>query len=1300
MTIAQRIRNVTKVDGFGGIASQLLPFALLLLALSTVLVFRGDRGHFYRPGHHDYTSAEHLAVAVNLSPEHNFARFRPLTLDAEGQHEYPLYGRYPIGGYAVIKLATLPFGGSLSAQLYAARVLLLLFFAAAAVMAYLSLSRLTSSRWVALAAVLLGFSSFYFLYYNDMINVEVSIDFFGVMLTFHGMVVFMQDGRFRQLLVKACIALLFGWHVYALLLPFIILGMGSDLIKARSSASSLPIHSQLMRASGSLLRSRYLLLGVVSLLFGLCVLGSIFASEYYALDGERSLSELPIFSAIVRRTGGDEVLTEAFAGRLAWGSYLERQFQNIFRTSLPYVFLGPGGSEGSEDDKGKYPEWTEELWGTFLGVAAYGACIVGLAFARHKILLATLSSFGFFWAAPMRHNVAFHDFESWYYGGIPLALFSLILMYVHKRAGFMRFLIESPGWRKAGRRKGARRRRWIRRELAIPVTAVLSIVAALVFGASSFQMAKANHDLEMVRFHEVVVQDFEVIRKMTKDKVVFVHQRDNVSREFTGVQHGVDYYLSGSVVLYNHPFHQKYRLRKFSDYLVTGYRVDGPSLLTPDNRVVFLYDRRIYDAEIERMIRESGDPVFKSNFDVHYDGSTLTYSKGSCDARDTAAEFFLHVYPVDTGDLPSDRRQEGRDAFAFDFNTYGWKEGNRCFAARQLPSYNIARIHTGQFDANGRIWQGEFDLEGRGNGTIRESDGPVFQSNFDVYFAGSTLIYTKESCEERDAAGWFFLHVYPVDTGDLPIHLRREGLDNLNFTFKDRGGQTEDRCFAARQLPPYDVDRIHTGQFDANGRIWEGVFDLEGRDLDRMIADSGDPAIRSNFDVYLDGSTIIYTRDSCDEKEAATRFFLHVYPVDTGDLLSDRRQERADILDFSLITYDREIEGRCFAARRLPLYDIDRIHTGQFDSNGRIWEGVFDGEGRDMDRMIADAGDPVIQSKFDVYLDGSTIIYTRDSCGESDVDAQFFLHVYPADTTDLPSDRRQHGFDNLDFDFNTYGSRIEDRWCFATRQIPPYDVDRIHTGQFDSNGRIWQGVFDGEGRDLDRMIEDSGGPVIQSKFDVYLDGSTIIYTRDSCGESDVDAQFFLHVYPADTTDLPSDRRQHGFDNLDFDFNTYGSRIEDRWCFATRQIPPYDVDRIHTGQFDSNGRIWQGVFDGEGRDIGRMIEDSGGPAIQSNFDVYLDGRALIYARESCGEGDVDAEFFLHVYPADVGDLPSHLRQEGRDIFDFDFNTYGWRIGDRCFAVRQIPPYDIDRIHTGQFDANGRIWQGEFDAAGNP
>ena len=114
----------------------------------------------------------------------------------------------------------------------------------------------------------------------------------------------------------------------------------------------------------------------------------------------------------------------------------------------------------------------------------------------------------------------------------------------------------------------------------------------------------------------------------------------------------------------------------------------------------------------------------------------------------------------------------------------------------------------------------------------------------------------------------------------------------------------------------------------------------------------------------------------------------------------------------------------------------------------------------------------------------------------------------------------------------------------------------------------------------------------------------------------------------------------------------------------------------------------------------MIEESGGPAIQSNFDVYLDGSTIIYTRDPCDEGDAAARFFLHVYPVDAGDLPSDHREEGRDILDFDFNAYGWKSGDRCFATRQLPPYEVDRIHTGQFDSNGRIWEGEFDAAGFP
>ena len=114
-----------------------LPLALLLLALSTVFIFGGDRGYFYRGFSHNWISSHHLTVAVNLSPKHGFQRFDLRVMDEYGAVRYEPYNRFPIGGYLLMKAATLPSGGSLSVQIYAARMLMLLFFVAAVVLAYL-----------------------------------------------------------------------------------------------------------------------------------------------------------------------------------------------------------------------------------------------------------------------------------------------------------------------------------------------------------------------------------------------------------------------------------------------------------------------------------------------------------------------------------------------------------------------------------------------------------------------------------------------------------------------------------------------------------------------------------------------------------------------------------------------------------------------------------------------------------------------------------------------------------------------------------------------------------------------------------------------------------------------------------------------------------------------------------------------------------------------------------------------------------------------------------------------------------
>ncbi len=109
---------------------------------------------------------------------------------------------------------------------------MLLLFSAAALLAFLSLARITSHRWTALAATLAAFSCYYMLLYGNAVGVEYSVDLFAVMLVFHGMVVFVQEGRFRQLLARTCVALLLGWRVYAFLLPFLILGLAHEAVRA------------------------------------------------------------------------------------------------------------------------------------------------------------------------------------------------------------------------------------------------------------------------------------------------------------------------------------------------------------------------------------------------------------------------------------------------------------------------------------------------------------------------------------------------------------------------------------------------------------------------------------------------------------------------------------------------------------------------------------------------------------------------------------------------------------------------------------------------------------------------------------------------------------------------------------------------------------------------------------------------------------------------------------------------------------------------------------------------------------
>ena len=109
---------------------------------------------------------------------------------------------------------------------------------------------------------------------------------------------------------------------------------------------------------------------------------------------------------------------------------------------------------------------------------------------------------------------------------------------------------------------------------------------------------------------------------------------------------------------------------------------------------------------------------------------------------------------------------------------------------------------------------------------------------------------------------------------------------------------------------------------------------------------------------------------------------------------------------------------------------------------------VSDAYHREVSALI-ETTQPVVRSRFDVYMHGNKLVYVRDQCTDHDVMPRFVLHVIPADEKDLPDHRRQHGIDVLDFYFIHHElSGFQDGTCVAVRTLPDYDIASIRVGQF------------------------------------------------------------------------------------------------------------------------------------------------------------------------------------------------------------------------------------------------------------
>ena len=807
------------------------PLLLFLVALSVFPFIYGtaDRGYLYRSADGLRVSAftaKDLAIAENLSPSHAFRLFLRRSPASDGSADYIMYSRFPIFAHALIKLAILPFGNDLSAKILAGRFLSLFMFCAAAALFFLALSRLVPSPWIAFSAALLAFASFYPLHFADVLFNQGAMDLFAVALAFHGMALFVRDGRFPQFLAKTLAALLIGWHVYALVMPFAAFGLAREGLAAFRARDFSP-----------LLRSRRLALGAAAALFGGVLLALNIASEYAAYEGDIPVSRLPSVVSISQRFGADPDFNAPNADSLRWDRFIRVQFNRAFEGFVPFAV--PRYS----DDPVFERFYSHPNSGAVLGAILSAAALAAAALARrHKTLWAALAIFPLCWGVGLRHQNFVHPHEGIFHIGVSLALISLAL--TAARAALVR----------TARRVGAP-------FAADRVLAVVAVIAFAVFCASALRMGRTLDEYAFAEGKQQLA-DFQSIRDIVGEgKTVFVAEpssRSELGNAF-GNRYAINYYLAGSVIGFDdrpeirisdmqkaderfppgflapdgYPTFDM-RLADY-DYTVATHEILGADTLTPDNRIAFLYDSHPLDlfADEYRAI-VSSEPVASSGFDVYLSPSedSLSYAKQPCSHADAETRFFLYIFPFRQSDLPETRRAYGFEALHFDLLDYGYNGvvfDGKCYGSAALPSYPIARIQTGQFISGGsRIWSERFaapsELERMRR--YRPRGEPAAHSTFDIYLEDGALAYVKSPCEARDARGRFFLSVHPKDVQDLPEDRREIGHDSLNFDFAEFGTTRESGCVMRRPLPAYPIERIETGQWIPGepGHLWSAEF--------------------------------------------------------------------------------------------------------------------------------------------------------------------------------------------------------------------------------------------------------------------------------------------------------------------------------------------------------------------------------------------------------------------------------------------------------------------------------------------
>lgn len=382
-----------------------ISFILLTLAGLCLFLTEGSNKGFSPGGLYSGVTVHGITLSRNLiHDEHPFFMFTSKEL-INGTKNYEAYNRFPVFPFLLTGILTHPFENDPLIEIYIARQLMNIFFFLSLIVVFRIVDNLLKNKYLALTVAFLTFSSYYMLTYNNMVFNDIPA-LLGFVVAIYGVVKAEQNKlKKRHILFYSFIPICLGWQPYAVYTTWFLVDVLNIFLKR-----DLTLKNKIQ----NIFRQTSFIVTLLAIIFGASLLSLQLLNEWRIVGG--SFSDIPSLKSALWRIGviSSEGYTQ-YQQVFNWIPFLSGEAHAITIMLIPF-----------------FPIFQVEP-GTMLPVVFVVLLIIYviMRFFKERTLLNKLYLVmvlsGFFWAIPMRHFVALHDFQSIFFTGFAITFYSLIL---------------------------------------------------------------------------------------------------------------------------------------------------------------------------------------------------------------------------------------------------------------------------------------------------------------------------------------------------------------------------------------------------------------------------------------------------------------------------------------------------------------------------------------------------------------------------------------------------------------------------------------------------------------------------------------------------------------------------------------------------------------------------------------------------------------------------------------------------------------------------------------------------------